>query len=73
MDSDIKKIVLTAKANARKAEDMREALTLAIDLLKKNYMIKMAAAALPDEVERAWRHYCRTTPEMAHIIAALNS
>lgn len=70
MDTKTEKLAIDAVIQCEK---MRDALALALDLLKKNYMIKMAAAALPAEVEMAWRHYCRTTPEMAQIIAALNS
>lgn len=52
-------------------EDIRDALCGALDLLKKNYMITMGAMAVPDEIERSWRHHCRTTPELRRIFEAL--
>lgn len=62
----------------RAYEDLKEedshkmfALLAAVDLLKKNYMITMGAMAVSSEIERSWRHHCRTTPELRRIYEAL--
>lgn len=52
-------------------ERLQRTILDALDLIKKNYMITMGAMAVSSEIERSWRHHCRTTPELRRIYEAL--
>ena len=54
------------------SEKLANALYTAVGVIWHFHRSRMAGMAIEEEVERSWRNYLETSPEMRQIIAALN-